>query len=70
MSQAVLSWGFGEDERKTLRAKKRSQRRKKDGNGSLVRKEAVVRRIWKEYYEDLHNIDTEEQVVVHMFRFD
>ena len=26
--------------------------------------------IWKEYYEDLYNIDAEEQVTVHMCRFD
>ena len=25
-----------------------------------------ARRIWKEYFEDLYNIDTEEQVAVHM----
>ena len=34
----------------------------KDVNGSLVLEEAEVRRIWKEYYEDLYNIDTQEQV--------
>ena len=30
----------------------------KDGNWRLVLDEAEVRRIWKEYYEDLYNIDT------------
>ena len=25
-----------------------------------------MRRIWKEYFEDLYNIDTQEQVPVHM----
>ena len=34
----------------------------KDVNGSLVLEEAEVRRIWKEYYEYLYNIDTQEQV--------
>ena len=42
----------------------------KDGNGRLVLEEAEVRRIWKEYYEDLYNIDTPEQVAVHMCGFD
>ena len=31
--------------------------RVKDGNGRLVLDEAEVRRIWKEYYKDLYNID-------------
>ena len=26
--------------------------------------------IWKEYFEDLYNIDTQEQVVLHMCDFD
>ena len=30
----------------------------KDGNGRLVLEEAEVRRIWKEYYGDLYNIDS------------
>ena len=42
----------------------------KDGNGRLVLEEAEVRRIWKEYYEDLYNKDNEEQVAVHMCGFD
>ena len=29
-----------------------------------------MRRIWKEYFENLYNIDTEEQVAVHMCYFD
>ena len=28
-----------------------------------------MRRIWKEYFEDLYNIDTQEQVAVHMYGF-
>ena len=30
----------------------------KDGNVTLVLEEAEVRRIWKEYYEDMYNNDT------------
>ena len=30
----------------------------KDGNGRLGRGDDEVRRIWKEYFEDLYNIDT------------
>ena len=29
-----------------------------------------VRRIWKKYFEDLYNVDTQEQVAVHMCGFD
>ena len=29
-----------------------------------------VQRIWKEYYDNLYNIDTQEQVVVHIYGFD
>ena len=29
-----------------------------------------MRKIWKEYSEDLHNIDTQEQVAVHKYGFD
>ena len=29
-----------------------------------------MRKIWKEYFEDLYNIDTQEQVAVHMCGFD
>ena len=42
----------------------------KDGNGTLVLEEAEVQRICKEYYEDLYNIDTKEQVAVHICGFD
>ena len=41
----------------------------KDGNGRLVLEEAEVRRMWKEYYEDLYNIDTQEEVALHMCGF-
>ena len=36
----------------------------------MVLKETEVQRIWKEYYEDLYNIDTQELVAVHMCGFD
>ena len=32
--------------------------------------EAEVRRIRKQYYEDMYNPDTQEQVAVHMSGFD
>ena len=38
----------------------------KDGNGRLAQGEDEVRMIWKEYFEDLYNTDTQEEVVVHM----
>ena len=42
----------------------------KDGNWRLVLGSAEVRRSWKEYYEDLYNIDTQEEVTVLMSGFD
>ena len=42
----------------------------KDENGKLALEEDDVRRIWKEYFEDLYNIDTHEQVTVHICGFD
>ena len=39
-------------------------------NGRLAQGEDKVRRIWKEYFEDLYSIDTWEQVVIHMYGFD
>ena len=42
----------------------------KDGNGRLTHGEDEVQRILKGYFEDLYNIDTQEQVVVHMCGFD
>ena len=29
-----------------------------------------MRRTWKEYFEDLYNIDTNRQIIVHMCGFD
>ena len=36
----------------------------KDTNRRLVVGEDEVRRIWRDYFEDLYNINTEEQVAV------
>ena len=47
-----------------------SCRRIKDGNWRLAQGENEVRMIWKEYFENLYNIDTEGQVAVHMCGFD
>ena len=33
----------------------------KDGNGRLVQGEDEVRKIWKKYFEDLYNIDTQKK---------
>ena len=41
----------------------------KDGNGRLAQGEDEVRKIWKDYFEDLYNMDTQEQVAVHMCGF-
>ena len=41
-----------------------------DGNGRLVQGEDEVRMIWKEYFEDLHNIVIQEEVAVRMCGFD
>ena len=43
--------------------------RVKDGNGRLGQGEDEARKIWKENFEDLHNIYTQEEVVVHMCGF-
>ena len=39
----------------------------KDGNERLAPGDDEVRKIRKEYFEDLYNTDTQEQVVVHMY---
>ena len=42
----------------------------KDGKEKLSQGEDEGRRIWKEYFEDLYNAYTREQVAVHMYGFD
>ena len=39
-------------------------------NGRLAMREVEVRMIWKEYFEDLYNIDAQKQVSVHVRGFD
>ena len=61
---------FWKEVSKANGGKVENSNRIKDRNGRLVLEEAEVQRIWKEYYEDLYSIDTQEQVVVHMCGFD
>ena len=42
----------------------------KDGSGRLAQREDELRKIWKEHFEDLYNIDTQEQVAFHMCGLD
>ena len=42
----------------------------KDRSGKFARGENKVQRIWKYYFEELYNINTQEQVAVHMCGFD
>ena len=42
----------------------------KDGNGRLAQGEDEVRKIWKEYFEDLYNIYNQEQVALNICSFD
>ena len=44
--------------------------RVKDGNGRLAQGEDELRKIWKKYFEDLYNIDTQEDVSIDMRGFD
>ena len=52
------------------RGKVESCSRIKEGDARLAQGKYEVRRIWKGYFEDLHNIDTQEQVAVRMCGFD
>ena len=56
--------------RNTKGRKVESCSRIKDRNGKLVQGKDEVRRIWREYFEDLYNINNQEQVPVHMCGFD
>ena len=44
--------------------------RVKDGSGRLVQWEDEGRKFWKEYFEDLHNIDIQEEDAFHICGFD
>ena len=48
----------------------KSSSRIKDENGRLAQGEYKVQRIWKEYFEDLYNTNTQEQIAVYMCGFD
>ena len=61
---------FWKEVSKANERKVENYNRIKDGNGRLVLEAAELRMIWKEYYEDLYNIDTQEEVAVHMCGFD
>ena len=50
--------------------KEDSWSRIKNLNGNLELGEKEVRRIWKDYFEDLYNIDTQGKVAVRMCGFD
>ena len=42
------------------------RRRITDINGRFAQREDEVRKILKEYFEDLYNTDTQEEVAIHM----
>ena len=42
----------------------------KDGNGRMPLGGDGETRIWKEYFEDLYNTDTQKEVAVHIWGFD
>ena len=42
----------------------------KDGNGRLAQGEDEIRKMWKEYFENLYNIDIQEEVAIQMCGFD
>ena len=42
----------------------------KDGNGRLAYGKDEMRKIWKDYFEDLYSIHTQEKLVLHMCGFD
>ena len=50
--------------------KLKSCSRIKGGNGRLAQGEDEVRKVWREYFENLYNIDIQEEVSVHMYGFD
>ena len=50
--------------------KVKSCSRVKDGNGRLAEGKDEARKMWKEFCEDLYNIDTQGEVAVHICGFD
>ena len=61
---------FWKEVNKTNGGKVESCNRIKDGNGRLSLESVGVQRIWKEYFQDIYNIDTQEQAGVNMCGFD
>ena len=61
---------FWKEVSKANGGKVENSNRIKNGNGRLTLEKAEVQRIWKEYYEDLYNIDAQEQIAAHMCGFD
>ena len=61
---------FWKEARSVKGIKVENSNRIKDRNGRLAQRDDKVRRNWKEYFEDLYNIDTQEEVVVHICGFD
>ena len=51
---------FWKEVHKVIGEKVENSNKIKDGNGRLVLEEAEIQRIWKQYYKDLYNIDTQE----------
>ena len=47
--------------------KMENSNRVKDGNRKLALEEAEVHKILKDYYEDLYDIDTQEQAAVNLY---
>ena len=60
---------FWKDVSNAKRGKVESCSRIKDGNRRLAQGEDELRKILKEYVEHMYNIDTQEQVEVHMCGF-
>ena len=61
---------FWKEVSKVIGGKLENYSRIKDGNGGLALEEVEVCRNWKEYFEDLCNVDTQKQVAAHICGFD
>ena len=66
---AFESGDMPEDWISVKREKLESCNRIKDGNGRLAQGEDKVRRIWKEFFEDLFNIVRQMELAMSMFPF-
>ena len=60
---------FCKEVSKVNRGKVENSNRIKDVNGRLAQGEDTMRKIWRKYFEDLYNIDTQEEVTVNMCGF-